>query len=128
MITAFQKNTYRWVLLTHVGALNDLKGIHYDLLLEDKIFCRSWRLSEIPLLDGPYVEAIHISPHKLAWLEISEKVLSKNRGVVTQIKKGIFLKSLPSIETSFINIELQWEKVEVHLVIDQNGCRILSKN
>ncbi len=117
----------RWVLLRHIGAPNDLKGIHFDLLLEDKEFCRTWRLSDIPLLDGPYVDSVYIAPHNLEWLDIKEKVVSGNRGVATRIKKGIFLTSLPSIESSSINLSLQWENVDSDLVINQNGCRIFMK-
>ena len=117
----------RWVLLRHIGAPNDLQGIHFDLLLEDKEFCRTWRLSDIPLLDGPYVDSVYIAPHNLEWLDIKEKVVSGNRGVATRIKKGIYLTSLPSIETSSINLSLQWENVDSDLVINQNGCRIIMK-
>ena len=127
MNTANQKQIYRWVLLRHLGAPDDLKGIHFDLLLEDKEFCRTWRLSDIPLLDGPYVDSVYISPHNLYWLDITEKTVSGNRGVATRIKKGIFFKSLPSIEKSAINLSLKWEDVDGDLVIDENGCRILSK-
>jgi len=119
--------TYRWVLLRHIGAPDDLKGVHFDLLLEDKEFCRTWRLSDIPLLDGPYVDSVYIAPHNLDWLEIEEKVVSGNRGVAARIKKGIFWKSLPSNEKKFINLSLSWEDVEGHLLIDKIGCRILSK-
>jgi len=121
------KKVYRCVLLRHIGAPNDLRGIHFDLLLEDKEFCRTWRLSDIPLLDGPYVDSICISPHHLDWLDIKEKVVSGNRGVATRIKKGIFFNSLPIIEKSSINLSLRWEDVEVDLVIDENGCRIFRK-
>ena len=121
------RKSYRWVLLRHTGAPNDLKGIHFDLLLEDKEFCRTWRLSNIPLLDGPYVDSVHISPHKLAWLDVKEKVVSRNRGVATRIKKGIFLKALPSIEKRSINLSLKWENVDSDLLIDENGCRIFRK-
>ena len=127
MSTVSPKRTYRWVLLRHTGAPHDIKGIHFDLLLEDKDFCRTWRLSDIPLLDGPYVHSVYISPHNLSWLDIKEKVLSGNRGVATRIKKGIFLKSLPSVKKNFINLSLNWEGVEGYLVIDENGCRILRK-
>ena len=119
--------SHRWVLLRHIGAPNDLKGIHFDLLLEDKEFCRTWRLSDIPLLDGPYVDSVYISPHNLDWLEIKEKIVSGNRGVATRIKKGIFLKSLPSIEKNSINLSLKWENVDSDLVINENGCRICRK-
>ena len=127
MITTSPNKYYRWVLLRHIGAPDDLRGIHYDLLLEDNKFCRTWRLSNIPLLDGPYVDSISIAPHDLDWLDIKEKFVSGNRGVATRIKKGVFFKSLPSIEKSFINLSLRWGDIEGDLVIDENGCRILSK-
>ena len=95
--------------------------------MEDKQFCRTWRLSDIPLLDGPYVDSLYLAPHNLYWLDIKEKVVSGNRGVATRIKKGIFWESLPPIENRLINLSLEWESVEVDLVIDDNGCRIFSK-
>ena len=113
--------------MRHIGAPDDLKGVHFDLLLEDKEFCRTWRLSDIPLLDGPYVDSVYIAPHNLDWLEIEEKVVSGNRGVAARIKKGIFWESLPSNEKKFINLSLSWEDVEGDLLIDKTGCRILSK-
>ena len=127
MNTLSKKKPYRWVLLRHSGAPDDFRGIHFDFLLEDKIFCRTWRLSDIPLLDGPSVEAIYIAPHKLEWLEIEEKVVSGNRGVATRIKKGIFANYFQTIPSNFLNLTLQWENSEVDLVIDENGCRILRK-
>ena len=114
-------------MLKHIGSPDDIKGIHFDLLLEDKEFCRTWRLRQIPLLNGPYVNSVSIGPHNLEWLDIKEKIVSGNRGVATRIKEGIFFKSLPSIEKSSINLSLIWENVEVDLVINENGCRIVSK-
>ena len=122
-----KKNSYRWVLLKHIGSPDDIKGIHFDLLLEDKKFCRTWRLSDVPLLDGPYVDSVYVAPHNLYWLDIEERVVSGNRGVATRIKQGIFFQSFPSIESSSINLSLIWDKLEVDFVIDENGCRIFSK-
>ena len=73
------------------------------------------------------MDSISIAHHDLDWLDIKEKLVSGNRGVATRIKKGIFFKSLPSIEKSFINLSLRWGDIEGDLVIDENGCRILSK-
>ena len=126
MSTATRKIPYRWVLLRHTGAPDDIRGIHFDLLVEDKEFCRTWRLSDIPLLNGPYVDSVYIAPHKLYWLDITEKVISGNRGVATRIKKGIFFQSLPSIEKTSINLMLKWGNVQSCLVIDNHGCRIHS--
>ena len=121
------KKIYRWVLLRHIGALNDLRGIHFDLLLEDRECCRTWRLSNIPFLDGPYVESFYLSPHNLDWLDIKEKVLSGNRGVATRIKKGTFSQSLPVIQNRYINLLIKWEADEVNLVIDKKGFRIFKR-
>ena len=96
MNTFDKEKSFRWVLLRHTLAPDDVAGFHFDFLLEDKEFCRTWRLSDIPLLNGPYVESLYIPPHNLYWLDIKEKVVSGNRGVATRIKKGIFLESLPS--------------------------------
>ena len=122
-----KKNVYRWVLLKHIGSPEDINGIHFDLLLEDKEFCRTWRLSDVPILDGPYVDSVQIAPHDLEWLDIEEKVVSGNRGVATRIKKGVFLESLPSFEKRSMNFLIKWEDVDVDLVIDQIGCRIFRK-
>ena len=127
MSTSSSKTPYRWVLLRHTGSPDDLKGIHFDFLLEDKEFCRTWRLSDIPLLDGPYVDSVYVAPHNLYWLDIKEKVVSGNRGVATRIKKGIFWESLPRTVNSVINLSLEWDCVESDLVIDENGCKIFRK-
>ncbi len=127
MHTGNKNNPSRWVLLRHVGAPDDFKGIHFDLLLEDKKFCRTWRLSDIPLMNGPYVDSVYIAPHDLYWLDIKKKVVSGNRGVATRVKKGIFLNALPIFEHGFINLSIKWENVEGDLVINKNGCKIFSK-
>ena len=114
-------------MLEHIDSPDDIKCIHFDLLLEDKEFCRTWRLLDIPLLDGPHVDAVYIAPHKLYWLDIKEKVVSGNRGFAKRIKQGVFFESFPSVESTGVNLSLIWDKSEVDLVIDDNGCRISSK-
>ena len=114
-------------MLKHALVPDDIKFVHFDFLLEDKTFCRTWRLDNIPLLDGPYVACKYIAPHNLYWLDVEEKVVSGNRGVATRIKKGTFKKSLPSIENSYVNLSLDWEGSKSDLLIDEKGCRILSR-
>ena len=127
MITANPKRPNRWALLRHIGSPDDVSGTHFDLLLEDEEFCRTWRLSDIPLIDGNYVNSVCIAPHKLYWLDIEEKIVSGNRGVATRIKRGIYSSPLPRIEQGSINLSLQWEDIEAYLVIDENRCRLFSK-
>ena len=127
MNTFVKEKVLRWVLLRHIGAPEDKGDIHFDFLLEDQDFCRTWRLNKIPLLDGPYVASLHIAPHNLYWLDIEEKVISGNRGIATRVKNGIVLESLPSVEKNFLNLSLKWDAVESNLVINENGCKIFSK-
>ena len=125
--TRSNKKNYRWVLLRHEFATEDKRDFHFDFLLEDKEFCRTWRLNDIPLLDGPYVDCQYIDPHNLYWLEIKEKAVSGNRGFATRIKKGIFWEPLPSTENGFIKLTIKWEFAESDLLIDEKGCRIFTK-
>ena len=120
------KNPHRWVLLRHTGAPDDLRGMHFDLLIEDQDFCRTWRLSDIPELNGPYVDSVSVAHHNLYWLDVKEKVVSGGRGFATRVKKGVFFNSTLDIDNCFINLSLIWEDVKGHLVINENGCRIFS--
>ena len=65
----------RWVLLEHRVSKNILKNRHFDLLIEEKTSCRSWRLEDKPLIDGPSVKAVSIPPHKLYWLDRKESLV-----------------------------------------------------
>ena len=113
--------------MKHIGSPDDIKGVHYDLLLEDRDFCKTWRLSDIPWLDGPYVDSVCIAAHNLYWLDIKEKVVSSNRGFAKRIKQGNFLQSFASVEGNSIKLSLVWDKREADLVLNENGCRIFSK-
>ncbi len=126
MILKIDEKKFRWVLLRHIDAPDDLKKIHFDLLLEDLKCCRTWRLSEIPYLNGPFVEAIYSSPHKLEWLDVIEKAVSGDRGWAKRIKKGIIFDSLPLLETSSLDLSATWDDQEVILEINRNGCRVRS--
>ncbi len=126
MILESDEKPARWVLLRHIDAPDDPKKIHFDLLLEDVKFCRTWRLSEIPYLNGPFVEAIYSSPHKHEWLDVIEKAVSCDRGWATRIQKGIIFDSLPSVETSSLKLSATWDDTKVMLEINKNGCRVSS--
>ena len=126
MILESNEKTSRWVLLRHIDAPDDPTKIHFDLLVEDVKFCRTWRLSEIPDLNGPFVEAIYSSPHKLEWLDVIEKAVSGDRGWAKRIKKGIIFDSLALVDPSSIKLSATWDDKEVMLEINRNGCRVSS--
>ena len=116
----------RWVILKHVLAKDSLDGLHYDLLLEDVQDCRSWRLSNIPSLNGPSVDAIPISPHKLYWLERDESLVSGGRGWAKQIYTGTFSGSLPVSKSEMLSIEIMSTSLSARLQIVNSLCRITS--
>jgi len=78
----------RFALLEHTGAPDDPTGRHVDLLIEDGDECRTWRLSDVPLADGPAVTAVEIAPHRLAWLDHLDGPVSGGRGHARRIDSG----------------------------------------
>ena len=116
----------RWALLEHVDAPDDPSGRHFDLLLESKLNCKTWRLSQFPLIDGPAVLAIPISDHKLEWLQRDHVVLSRGRGVVKRLEGGYFLGDLPSNNFNSIDLELVGETLKGQISIEDQMCSISS--
>lgn len=120
------KNQKRWVLLQHIDDPRDPRGSHFDLLLEQGDGCRTWRLIEMPVLDGPYVEATIAPIHKLQWLEKEKAKVSGNRGWAQRLSKGIYKGDLPiSNETPFC-IELHSHQKIILLKMENGLCRIRS--
>ena len=78
----------RFTLLEHTGAPDDPVGRHFDLLLEDGVACRTWRLMEIPQAGGSAVAALELPPHRLAWLDIRESAISGGRGRARRMDAG----------------------------------------
>jgi hypothetical protein len=80
----------RFILLEHTGAPDDPTGLHYDLLLEEGEACRTWRLAEVPTVNGAPTEAVAIAPHRLAWLDHREGPVSGNRGHARRVDAGVY--------------------------------------
>ena len=118
----------RWVLLEHIGDPDDLVGLHFDLLLEDGSSCRSWRLPEIPLIDGPPQKVILLPSHSLAWLETETigKAVSGDRGWAKPVKAGFFRGQLPVGPNDPLQVELCGNQLVASLAIHRNYCRLLS--
>ena len=76
----------RWVLLEHIK--ND--EIHFDFLVEDNLYCITWKILEIQFQNGPSIAIINQPNHRLFWLNQKEKQLSRNRGFVKRKDLGNF--------------------------------------
>ena len=96
----------RWALLKHIGAPDDPVGFHYDLLIEDRHGCRTWRLASIPEFNLPPQKAIKLPTHKIDWLNRTSGKVSGNRGSYQRVLQGSFVGKLPSEEGASLCIEL----------------------
>ncbi len=119
-------NNSRWVLLEHRGCPSDQRGIHFDLLLEYENGCRTWRLSNILILDGPFQEAIPLPSHSLEWLETSGRAVSGGRGWARPVMGGFFNGELPVMQDGAIKVELHARDISGILEINDCLCRFSS--
>ena len=115
----------RWVLLEH-DPLDDPIGKHFDLLLEDKDLCRSWRLKKNLVLNGPSQEAVPTAFHRLAWLSVKAGKVSGGRGSARRVIGGFFEGDLPTNYKEAIEIKLICNEFLATLEIKNCICRLRS--
>ena len=96
----------RYLFLEHTNAPDDPTCRHVDLLLEDGASCRTWRLSSVPLPNGPSLQAIPLPRHRLIWLERTSAAVSGGRGWGRRIVGGAFQGVLPDNPKELIRVEL----------------------
>ena len=96
----------RYLFLEHTNAPDDPTCRHVDLLLEDGASCRTWRLSSVPLPNGPSLQAIPLPRHRLIWLERTSAAVSGGRGWGRRIVGGAFQGVLPHNPKEPIKVEL----------------------
>lgn len=72
----------RYVVLAH-----DWPSPHYDLMLEEQRFLKTWRIPQWPLVAVQQGKAL--PDHRLAYLEY-EGQLSNNRGTVRRVAAGTY--------------------------------------
>ncbi len=117
----------RWVLLEHLGDPHDPIGRHFDLLLEDGLHCRTWRLYDIPVLDGPALSVTSLPAHNLSWLDSKGRIVSGNRGWAQPIQGGCFNGELPLANSSLVRVELEGSSdFQGTLEIVNNRCTLRS--
>ena len=97
----------RYLFLEHMNAPDDPTCRHVDLLLEDGESCRTWRLSSVPLPNGPSLQAIPLPRHRLIWLERTSAAVSGGRGWGRRIVGGAFQGALPDNPKELIRVELR---------------------
>ena len=78
----------RWVLLEHEISHPLSSEVHFDFLIENKSDCLTWKIYEIPKLNGTPIEIIKQPNHRLVWLTTESKLLSGDRGYVRRVDYG----------------------------------------
>lgn len=78
----------RYVVLRHENPLDQLRPVHWDLMLEKDGVLWTWALLEVPRANLQ-LEAQQLADHRVAYLEY-EGPISGGRGEVTRIMSGEF--------------------------------------
>ena len=80
----------KWVLLQHKIVKPDCEDNHYDFLIENGKDCLTWKIFEIPKINGPAIEIIKHENHRLIWLYREKYTLSNDRGQVQRKDYGTY--------------------------------------
>ena len=118
----------RWTLLRHEKINNKILDIHYDFLLENGQDCKTWKLLIFPELDGASVDIFEHSNHRLIWLTIESKLLTKNRGYVQRVDNGIFKPFGVDIDSDDFSIILNGKSINGIFKKNANLCQLISLN
>ena len=114
----------RYSLLRHTDAPDDPSGCHYDLLLEDGETCRSWRLPDIPALNGPTQEATLLPPHRRVWLGPRSAAVSGDRGWAERVMAGRYRGTLPADPQAAVQLDLVDGDLKGKLRITAGRCSL----
>tara|TARA_Y100000589_G_scaffold281899_1_gene279086 strand:- start:45 stop:407 length:363 start_codon:yes stop_codon:yes gene_type:complete len=118
----------RWTLLKHERINNYIFDVHYDFLLENGQNCKTWKLLNLPKLDGPSVEIFKHSNHRLIWLTIENKTLTNNRGYVQRVDNGLFKPLGVDIDSKNFSIILNGKFIHALFKKNANLCQLISLN
>ena len=105
-MTPIRVQLSRYLFLEHTNAPDDPTCRHVDLLLEDGESCRTWRLSSVPLPNGPSLQATPLPRHRLIWLERTSAAVSGGRGWGRRIVGGFYHGHLPDNPKERIRVDL----------------------
>ncbi len=117
----------RFVLLEHTGHPDDPTGRHFDLLLEEADSCRTWRLAEIPRVDGPPVAATPLPVHRLVWLERLEGEVTGGRGFARRVDAGTYEMLFGPDDTQLMVVHLQGQTVRGLMTIAAASATLQSR-
>tara|TARA_B100000900_G_scaffold353419_1_gene321582 strand:+ start:192 stop:554 length:363 start_codon:yes stop_codon:yes gene_type:complete len=118
----------RWTLLKHEIKNNEILDVHYDFLLENGQDCKTWKLINLPKLDGPSVSIFKHSNHRLIWLTIENKLLTNNRGYVQRVDNGTFKILGFDLDNNDFSIILKGNYMEGLFKKNGDLCKLIALN
>tara|TARA_Y100001933_G_scaffold208689_1_gene212296 strand:- start:50 stop:415 length:366 start_codon:yes stop_codon:yes gene_type:complete len=118
----------RWTLLKHEKLNDEMLEFHYDFLLENGKDCKTWKLLIWPELDGASVDIFDHSNHRLIWLTVERKQLTKNRGFVQRVDNGTFKLLEIDINRRNFSIILKGNFIKGLFKKNANSCQLISIN
>tara|TARA_Y100000589_G_scaffold269577_1_gene261620 strand:- start:38 stop:400 length:363 start_codon:yes stop_codon:yes gene_type:complete len=118
----------RWTLLKHERMTDEILDVHYDFLLENGEDCKTWKLLFLPKLNGPSVEIFTHVNHRLIWLTIESKLLTRNRGYVKRVDNGTFKSLGVDINSNNFSLILKGKFINGLFKKDANLCQLISIN
>tara|TARA_B100000945_G_scaffold223313_1_gene180383 strand:+ start:180 stop:542 length:363 start_codon:yes stop_codon:yes gene_type:complete len=118
----------RWSLLEHKIEKSDFFEIHYDFLLENGADCLTWKIFEIPKINGSLIKIVKQPNHRLVWLSREKKNLSRERGFVIKIDNGTYSLLQKEINEDNFSLILNGKLLRGVFFKKGNICQLISKD
>ena len=116
----------KWVLLQHkVDRPNNMEN-HFDFLIENGRDCLTWKIFEIPKINGPSIEIIKQENHRLIWLYREKYTLSNERGKVKRIDYGTYYLDGDLLDEEDFSLVLNGNILNGILKKKFNLCQLIS--
>ena len=117
----------KWVLLQHEIDRPDRIENHYDFLIENGKDCLTWKIFEIPKINGPLIEIIKQENHRLIWLYREKYTLSNMRGEVQRTDYGTYDVVGDSLDEENFSLVLNGNILNGILKKKLNLCQLISE-
>ena len=117
----------KWVLLQHKIARPDLIESHYDFLVENGKDCLTWKIFELPQINGPSIEIIKQVNHRLIWLYREKYTLSCERGDVQRKDLGTYSVIGDYLDEDNFSLLLNGKLFKGIFQKQSNSCRLISE-
>ena len=117
----------RWALLEHTVSNSSTSEVHFDFLVENGSDCLTWKMFELPKLNGSFVKIILQPNHRLVWLTTEYQKLSRERGYVRRIGFGNYSILENNLSKDNFTLKLSGESLSGVFRKEGNMCCLCKK-